>query len=53
MRGRRDFKIIPWEILQHEREIVVCSYLQYCVTAKMIAEECKTSELLEVWKSFA
>lgn len=46
VRGGRDFKIIPLEILQHEREAVVCSYLQHCVTAKRIAEGCKTNEWL-------
>jgi len=33
VRGRRDFKIIPLEILQHEREVVVCflpAVLCYC-----------------------
>lgn len=53
VRGRRDFKIIPLEILQHERKAVVCSYLQYSVAAKRIAEGCKTTEQLEVWKSLA
>ena len=48
--GRRDFKVIPLEILQ-EREAVVCSYLQCCVTTKRIAEGSKTNEQLEVWKS--
>lgn len=45
------FTILPTCIiggmLQHEVEALVCSYLQYCVTA----EGCKTNEQLELWNS--